>query len=83
MAVGLLGIGRADDVEVLRTAIQTDRVLLTNDFDFVEPPLENHHGVVIVPNDNQADIKRAVRAITRQYSRDTLAGRVEFVTDWL
>jgi hypothetical protein len=77
-----LGVG-APDAEVIGVATREGRVLLTSDrSDFVDPPIDDHAGVVVGGAARTGgDVRRAVRRIEDAVL--DLATHVLFVSDWL
>lgn len=78
-----LGVS-ATDSDVLRVAIQRNRVLLTADqSDFSDPPDDDHSGVIIIADVTRTggEVRRAIRRI--EHSVSDFAGHVAYVSDWL
>lgn len=74
---------RAADDEILDTATETNRILVTSDTDFAAPHRADHAGIVLIPNDSRGreEARRAVEQIVSAYP--DLSGEVEFVGNWL
>ena len=83
--VGELGMSRADDAEILRTAIEQDRILVTLDDDFGDwavLPLACHPGVIrIKTNPTTTEmIESVLLPFLRVHSEREFANRLVIVS---
>lgn len=76
----------AADLDLLETSTALDRVLLTNDRDFVSLGKEaDHWGIVIYVAQELSPglFVRGIRRVDRQFTPQTMRNNIEWLEDWL
>lgn len=74
------------DEALLQWATETDRVIVTNDRDFVELDTSHDHGGVIVytdPGISPGEFARAIRRVDRQFTPESMENTLVWLDSWL
>jgi predicted nuclease of predicted toxin-antitoxin system len=80
-------LGRAStDAQIRDYAVETDRIIVTHDDDYLAFPVESHTGVFYVPNQRLSshEVFRIVQSVAEAYdSRDEMQPIIFLTKDWL
>jgi len=79
-------IGDTDDESLLRWSAEQDRVLLTNDRDFLELDQRVEHAGIIVyatPSLSAGAFVRGIRRIDTQFPPETIRNELVWLDEWL